>query len=201
MFKSRFRQYGYESSRLRRLSPTTNVTLTNLVTNGDFSDGTTGWTASNGTGEVVENTYRHTGNGATSYPYVRSTLPSSVIDRVYAATLRFRVTTTDCLRLVWQFGNGTSLNQPQQVTSPVQNTWYPRTFVYTATSATTTLSIAHIYTDAATANGKVMEVQYVSCVDLTDAFGAGNEPTTGEMNSYMAQFDNNWFNGSVVISV
>jgi hypothetical protein len=69
--------------------------------------------------------------------------------------------------LVWQYGNGSGLNPTEKVLNPVQNTWYQRTFVYTAIDATAHLAIAHMYASAAAANGKVMEVQYVSCVDLT----------------------------------
>ena len=41
----------------------------------------------------------------------------------------------------------------------------------------------------------LVEVQYVSVIDLTTAFGAGKEPTLAEMDRLMARFPNSWFDG------
>jgi len=79
--------------------------------------------------------------------------------------------------------------------NPIQNQWYPIIVLFTASGiASATLNFQHGYSSAAEASGKVMEVQYVSCVDLTVAFGAGNEPTQTEYESWINTQSNSWFN-------
>ena len=63
--------------------------------------------------------------------------------------------------------------------------------ITTAASTVPFILIRHRYVDAATANGKVMEVQKVLSINLTATFGAGNEPSLGERNLLF----NNYFEG------
>jgi len=196
MFKSRFRQYGYESSRLRRLSPTTNVTLTNLVSNGDFSNGTTGWTAYRGNGSVADNTYKLTADGTQLYAYVFQSIAAPTIGRLYALTFRVRVTNENCRTLRYRYGTAVTVD----IQNPVNNTWYQRTIIITANSTYSDLTLYQYYVDADTANGKVMEVQYVSCVDITALEAAlGRAITDAQMAMIMNLYDG-WFNGSVNLS-
>jgi hypothetical protein len=166
-------------------------TLTNLVTNGDFSNGTTGWTAAHGTAVASDNTYIITGNGTQAYSYVTQLISAPTVGRKYAITLRVRVTNSDCTTIKWRFGLSTY--STSEIIAPTINEWYQKTYVFTADSTYDTIMLVDRYTDAAAANGKVMEVQYVSCVDLTAAFGAGNEPTQTEFESWINTQSNSWF--------
>ena len=40
-------------------------------------------------------------------------------------------------------------------------------------------------------------VDDVVIINLTAAFGAGNEPTSSEMDGILNQFENGWFSGTV----
>ena len=39
-----------------------------------------------------------------------------------------------------------------------------------------------------------MQIKDVSVVNLTDTFGAGNEPTKAQMDTIMSGYPNGWFN-------
>jgi hypothetical protein len=52
------------------------------------------------------------------------------------------------------------------------------------------------YTDAATANGKVMEVQEVMCIDLSTPFGLTNEPIATEFSDMLTYAGTPFFNGT-----
>ena len=199
MFKSRFRQYGYESSRLRRLSPATNVTLTNLATNGDFSNGTTGWQANLSTLSASDNTLFVTGTGAQRmanlYGSTSATIPAG---RRFCQRASIKVDSALCKEIRIYGGDASRV----VATDPTIDTWYPITYIGTTGGDLAYVYFYHYYDTPEICAGKVMSIQYVSMFDLTDLETAlGRAVTVGEMNSYMAQFNNNWFNGSVVISV
>jgi len=191
MFKSRFRQYGYESSRLRRLSPTTNVTLTNLVTNGDFSNGTTGWDfVSNA--DVVEGQYYSSGGVGLCRQFIAIETGHDIVAFCKCSRLN------GYAALV--LSDGTGMYDGRVYASGLTSTgewrtgYVRRTVVgggtYLYFGSTSSSAVGASYADD------------IILIDLTDLNAAlGREVTVGEMNSYMAQFDNNWFNGSVVISV
>lgn len=167
-------------------------TLQNLVTNGDFSNGTTGWTAFNGTHVVANNIYSITGNGISRFVYTEKSLPTK--NSKYYIKLKFRVTNTSATQIYVHMLGRTSGGKYNviNIPTPIQNTWYERTAITDITNAVGTDIIFRVveeYVDNPTANGKVMEVQQVSCIDLTAIFGAGNEPTKEEMDIIMAMRD------------
>ena len=68
-----------------------------IVTNGDFSGGTTGWTAGNGaTLTSPASDLRIVGNGVTTYPYAAQAL-TSVAGRWYRATVTLKSANTNVL--------------------------------------------------------------------------------------------------------
>jgi len=191
MFKSRFRQYGYESSRLRRLSPTTNVTLTNLITNGDFSNGKTGWVfVSNAA--VIDGQFVTTGGEGFCRQFVAIETGHDVIAFCKYNRSTWRST------LVLSDGTGMYDGRVFAQNLETDGEWHTGYVRRTVVGGGT-----HLYFGSTSAD--TVDASYaddVILIDLTDLNAAlGREVTVGEMNSYMAQFDNNWFNGSVVISV
>jgi hypothetical protein len=178
------------------ITAATSITLTNLVSNGDFSNGTTGWTAYRGNGSVADNTYKLTADGTQLYAYVFQSIAAPTIGRLYALTFRVRVTNENCRTLRYRYGTAVTVD----IQNPVNNTWYQRTIIITANSTYSDLTLYQYYVDTDTANGSVMEVQYVSCIDLTDLEAAlGREVTVGEMSAIMDIYDG-WFSGSVNLS-
>ena len=174
---------------------------TNLVTNGDFSNGTTGWTTTD-TISSTSNTLTHIANGSVRWPLVIrsiSTLSWDVGKKILVRA-RIRVTNANCDSLLIRVNGSTGGGNINAVeyTLPVINQWYTVNVVVTRTTQTGSLNLefAHIYVDTTTANGKILEVQYVSIIDLTNLFGSGNEPTVAQMDYLLSNFPNSWFNGT-----
>jgi len=170
--------------------------LKNLVTNGDFSDGTTGWTASGATLSATAKTLLITGAGNSSYPQAfQHVIGAAISGHLVYGKARVRVTNSVCLSItlqVYKYG-GTSISIT--VNNPTINTWYDidlsKIFIQTQDGNLRVL-IYHRYADVATANGKVAEVQYVTAMDLT-ALGIDTMTAT-EIDEMLSTLPNSWFN-------
>jgi hypothetical protein len=173
--------------------PVSVTSVTNLLSNGDLRNGTTGWVLNGSTISAANSTLSITGNGSVLNPSAYQAVQAAVIGRKYYCKFRARATNSSCLSIRVHRGGVTSILQ----SAPTINTWYPLSVVITATDVSTGFNMYHYYVDIATANGKVMEVQYALLIDLTTLFGAGSEPTAAQMDSYLGyEFTNSWFNGT-----
>lgn len=174
------------------------LTAANDVVNGNFANGTTGWAAIGSTLTALNNVLTVTGNGTTNVPRT-STITGKVCvpgKKVYVKAL-VKVTDSVCLNVALRsYGSTvTGVLQDTPPLIPVMNTVNTITGILTMPSTSTgfvVIAVISSYVDALTANGKVMEVQEVMAIDLTDLFGAGNEPTKAECDRIFA----NWFNGT-----
>lgn len=176
-------------------------TLTNLVANGNFVDAT-GWTVNSGTLSAANNTGLCTANGTNIYSYVTQTLsvkPASSKIYIYA---KARVTNALCANMYLRLRDGPSGTIYLSVTqaTPTNGEWYTLSGIATTTSPVNNLTVRvdHFYASTAIASGKVMEVQYVSCVDLTAEFGAGNEPSQTDYENWIKTQSNSWFDTSAL---
>lgn len=171
---------------------------TNLVTNGDFSNGTTGWTNSFSSLSVASNTATVTGNGGASS--ARLEQAESVTNGIkYYLRARARVTNSLATSISLILWNAVSAQEAQAQATPTINQFYNLSGVITSTntSAVGAVWVTSFYADATTQNGKVMEVQYVSMINLTAIFGVGKEPTKEQMDWLLAQkYANSWFDGT-----
>jgi len=187
------------------LSQTPAVWGTNLVQNGDFSDGATGWAASNCVLSAVENTLLVTGNASSFLlgVYQDTTIFAASNQKVYLSIL-CRVTNSECQKIIISIdGSVSGTDQNHELALPTINTWYRLSFVATQPAdvgGNIRVKFYHQYADAATADGKIMEVQYVSCFNLTAIFGAGHEPTVAQINAMLAQYPNSWFDGKGLLT-
>jgi hypothetical protein len=147
----------------------------NLISNGNFANGTTGFTTSGGTISAANNILTATGNGSLNNSNVNGSTTINCVtgDKIYI-TATVKVTNNVCqnlyLRLVGSSG-GTTLT-PKVITSPVQDQVYSGadfSGIVTITDQTGTLApyIRHSYVDAATENGKSAEIQNFITVNLT----------------------------------
>lgn len=141
------------------------IHVVNQVFNGDFSKGTEGWVGSSSTLSCSSNTLIVTGNGATYDSEVFQDLALSTIqNKVLYVNIKARVTNDICSAIALSF-SGTN---PIAVTSnPVANKWYTLSGIFTNSNYFRLLP-EHLYADAATASGKVMEMQHVHVVDITN---------------------------------
>lgn len=147
-------------------------TLTNLVQNGNFKDGTSGWGGGGGSStiSVSGNTLSITGTGSAMSSYVDNTsrFSWSYGKKVFFKA-RVRVTNSDVTVATLQLrvSSGSAISQ-STISNPIQNRWYELKGVSEVTTQTGRIltRLFSTYPDAATANGKVMEVQEVVVLDL-----------------------------------
>ena len=163
-------------------------TLTNLVTNGNFTDDSS-WTPSAGTESIASNTYSLIGDGSSAVPYFSQIIPITIIGHLYYIKIKNKVNNSLCTYTRMNFAG----YQFNLMSAPTIDTWYSYITVRTASNANANLIIYQYYADAATANGKILQVQEVEIIDLTAHYGAGNEPTAGEMDLIAPT----WFDGTV----
>lgn len=148
-------------------------TLTNLVQNGNFKDGTSGWVPGVSTISATNQIMSIIGSGTTRWPQAYTTALKAQFKtgKKYFIRLRARVTNADAefLSLMFYDSSGSHHAGRAEVSSPVANQWYEAYAIITTTTdqgAPSRLYCRHTYPDAATANGKVMEVQEVVVLDL-----------------------------------
>ena len=170
---------------------------TNYSVNGDLSNGTTGWTGGAGTISSANNILTFTANGTqafTNYALNTSTLTSAIGKKVYA-TVQVRVTNSVCESIVLNIKDSVS-NVACTIENPIMNQWYTVSGLVTMSgTGNIDIYIYETYIDEATANGKIMEVKYLSILDVTEIFKVGNEPLAVELDKLMSYFTNSYING------
>jgi hypothetical protein len=177
----------------------TEFPMENYIKNGDFSNNHTGWEAGNGTLSVADNTLYVTGNGN-----VASVTATQIIatlfeeGKKYYTKCKMRVTNSLCKRIaivMHQLSDGSYYSVASQM-SPENNILYDLSGIFEAkTDSQYRIRLNHLYNSATDADGAVMECQYVLAINLTDTFGAGNEPTKEEMDALLSCFPESWFDG------
>jgi len=177
-------------------------TATNLVENGDFSDGTTGWVSSRCVLSTSEGIAYATGDGSDGISYFqvgRNIYGLSNSDHLFSRA-RFRVRDSVCryITLILTYPNNVEV---MRSTSPVQDQWYVIDGIDEMLgNGLYSVKFLAIYADATTANGKVMEIDGnygVSAYNLTATFGAGNEP---DLETCQKLFSN-YFSGTKSIQL
>lgn len=169
-------------------------TVTNLVENGNFKDGTAGWIARGGIGVVASNVYSSTGDGSYLAPYDIADLkiPTTLIGKKIFYKALVRVTNSDAtkLRLVISDEQTIGLtNGERAIANPARNVWYPLYQIATIQPGRTGnvhMYAQHFYGDAATANGKTMEIQDICAIDLS-ALGL-EDKTADEINEMFPSY-------------
>ena len=133
-----------------------------LVTNGDFSNGTTGWASQFSTSSVALSILSNTGDGTNSIPRILRTYTWN--NEKYYINVKVRITNTSASEIRINTNDSQFFIQ----STPIQNTWYKISNIFTYAGGTTSrVQIAHFYADSETANGKVMEVDYVYAFNIS----------------------------------
>lgn len=171
------------------------LTATNIINNGNFANGTSGWLGTNATISVSNNIMKVVPDGSAKNGWlVQNTSYSIFPSRKYFVKAKLRVTNNDCVRMrVLIRSTGGSGDSIYTITAPVANQWYSLAIILDsqATHAGNfRLLFDHDYADAATANGKIMEVQEVMVIDL---IAHGLESKTEEE---LAKMFANYFDGT-----
>lgn len=187
---TRATNYATYNNKFTTLEARTEFEAANRVANGDFSNGSVGWTASNATLSTSNGSLIVTGNGSFSAGWASQPITKQSNNKYYIRA-KARVTNSNCVRMQLGIGDAVGLNK----NAPAINTWYDLSYIATHSTVDNNIYLYHHYADATIASGKVMEVGNVLAIDLTATFGAGKEPTLAEMDRLMARFPNSWFDG------
>jgi hypothetical protein len=190
-------------SRLKNTSEVlSGMPATNLVSNSDFN-GTVGWNSYASNIISLNNSLLSIGTGAASAPSVNQNTNAVLSNgRKYYISAKVRVTNNLCTDLSIQAYGSNPLVIIGNIASklnPVINQFYNLSGIVTATTQTTNLRLllVHTYANPTNATNSVMEIGNALCIDLTEIFGIGNEPTITEMDTIMSKYPNAWFRDTV----
>ena len=153
------------------------LSVTQSVINGDFSNGTTGWSGSDGTSTqsvVNNNTLKITGTGTTANPYIYSAPFMNTTD-TYFIYAKVRVTNSSATYIRMGLSGG---GATKSIISPQQDVWYEIFWINTSSNGR--ISFLSNYADAATANGKVLEIDGNAGVFAINMTASGIEDYTEE---------------------
>jgi hypothetical protein len=146
--------------------------LNQVVANGNFANGTTGWTASNaGIPTAANNILSFTATAANGFVY-QTLNPATIVGHKYYARARVK-SSSNAVGI--RIGTNTASNHSGS------NLYETLSTIYTATNITHSVNII----DARASNWTAVEVQSVMAYDLTLAMGLGNEPTATEMDAIL----------------
>ncbi len=175
--------------------------VTNEVENGDFRNGTTGW-GGRGTLSIVGGYLNVMSNGSDTNMLASNTtaMPMVAGDKIYSM-VEARATNSMVAELAVRFKGVTSggFHVINSIASPIINTWYNISGIETISSGLgekLTLYVYAHYPTAAGGNGLSHQVKRVTTINLTQTFGAGNEPTKEECGRIFGGY----FEGTVPLS-
>lgn len=158
----------------------------NLVRNGDFGNGTTGWVGNSG--EIGE-------SGGIGYTKVTGVNPYSGIGysldviegHKYYTSAKMRATNSKVSFLRTRFFGMDIADR--NLYNPEKGKWYTLENISTPIeTAIKQILMTQNYVSNEVAKGKVMEMAHLTVIDLTKTFGAGNEPTKEQMDEIINRF-------------
>lgn len=166
---------------------------TNVVSNGDFSSGTTGWIhfGTYSIESVVDGWLRSTRDTNRPFPGTDSSWGIITTHKIYVsfdARANKQGTVT-----VKGYKTGIALDSVMGFFSPTFDIFPQKlSHIFTATDIVNGIYFSG---DGFAISGDYIELDNVIGIDLTAAFGAGNEPSLTEMDAIMALYGNSWFDG------
>lgn len=161
---------------------------TNLIKNGDFSDGLAGWATTSLASVLTSNNIARF-TASAQYGAVRRYF-NSVAGHKYYGSVYAHSTAGSTVAFALYTGNWAFAPNITLTSLPTKYS-----FVGVATSSITTASLE--VNDRATSAWKEVSVSSFLLLDLTEIFGAGNEPSVTEMDLIMSKFTNSWFRDTV----
>jgi len=168
----------------------------NLVTNGDFRNGTTGWNIVNATATTLQPTITITNTAGSDSQINQNTGISALTGLKFYSSAKFKVIGDLCANIgIIIQGQTSGLDAIVQQLNPVNGTEYKLSGLFALTSAYSGnifLRYRFVFSNSTNAIGKKLEISNVIAINLTATFGAGNEPTKEQCDVLFA----NYFEGS-----
>ena len=166
----------------------------NLINNGNFGNGTTGWYAKGGTLSInIDGNLVMTANGTRTSPYIEKIVsPSLINNSSIFIKYRFR-STGDNVTSITFYAKDTINNKDIATTvisNPVKNQWYEGGVIKkaTLTMGNCNFRISPKYTTTEASNDQTFEVDYFMVINLTATYGAGNEPNLMDCNAIYNEY-------------
>lgn len=148
------------------------VSVPNLVTNGDFSNGTTGWATSNATISASNNVGSVTASAQYGYAGMSAFTPTVVGSKYYVSAMIKSISSLIKVGMSSSsFGAYSGSNNYEKVS--------------VICTATTTNTHVPIVRDDRASGWDVANVMNMFSVNLTQTFGAGNEPSQAWCDQYL----------------
>lgn len=181
--------------------------VTNLVSNGNFVD-TTGWSVLSGnTLSVEDNTAVLINDGSSGYIGMNKSISSDkgftehvIFAKVNIEIEKYTNTVNQYKFPIVQIYNN-SVGMSYAVSSEgreIEQDYYGTMTATIAAGKSIAITWRVSYNGTATfASGKTCKFKNALIVDLTEVFGAGNEPTADEFYAMLNALDDKWFDGSV----
>ena len=160
--------------------------------NSFFGNGIAGFTTTTASLSVASNVLSITGSGAgTNARALQDTGVKPTLNHILYLKAKIRVTNNICVQMTAILRDGSAGTVALQCTqaTPTNGQWYTLSGIVVIPALTNNLFIllTHSYSSNADASGKICEVEYFIVLDLTNLYGAGNEPSAATMNGYEIQ--------------
>ena len=173
-------------NRLEAIESDTVLNATNLVTNGDFSNGSTGWS---NVDAVVNGVAEKTAVASWQTISQSAMIGVGVGDKYYlSANIK-----TPAQTIYLQLQEGVSPFFSHYIVAKPSTEMQRNSVVFTNEISG---SARVLISDSAPSGWQKYYVDNVSLINLTATFGAGNEPTVAQMDRLLTQFPSSWFNGT-----
>lgn len=178
------------------------VSLTNLITNGDFNS-LTGWTASSSSNSISNNILTHTASGAYNFSVLSTNITITSGNLFH---IRVNVKANNSLIsyiTIRVLKDGTTPTPIDYIYTPTINTWYEKSYVIRLTPgsySTYSLQVLQFYPSAGDATGQSIDCKYFTMIDETACFGSGSEPVLATADILLkAKYPLGWFDGTVAV--
>lgn len=168
--------------------------MTNKVSNGDMSNGTTGWQhySNYSTESVVSGELKSLRNSAQPFVGTSGSWNIPTGRKVYYAALLYgNKTATINIELHGTFATTTSA-----IITGVSINATPTRYSGVLTTASNNANGITFKANGFSSSGDYIMIDNVLVIDLTAEFGAGNEPSAATMDAALASLTNSWFDGT-----
>ena len=192
------KNFANVDARFEEVEGDTFIPMKNEVVNGDFSNGTTGWTLAGGGTDSLVTSPSISGNALRQLKEAKSRvafqeIKGNVGDKLYFSVYYFLQTYTNGTYLVNFSDHGTYSNLAfYNLPSTATGIWNRMSGIWSNSKGDFRLSIGSLSGDTRT-----IVIDNIALINLTQVFGKGNEPTTEEMDRLLAKYPNSFFDGTV----
>ena len=162
------------------------VSLTNLAVNGNFAS-TAGWTSTGASFSVASNEASYLANST-----------SDLLSQVLAVTNGRKyyacgwTKAASGANITMGIGDGATTSSAAAYSGAGSYQFWSVAMTSGSTGNGTTWAIV----DNRSSGWNTVNSKYITVVDLTAAFGSGNEPTRAQMDGLMLQFTDRWLDGT-----